>query len=101
MKNNMLSLHFEKRKQGKGTTKVDHFNGEIYTDGNGDWNTDMRGTNAKDAADAVTGTIELINRYENEFVPYVVWKPLALNDRSYETMKNKQDEFMEKMGFEL
>ena len=58
-------------------------------------------TNAKDAADAVTGTIELINRYENEFVPYVVWKPLALNDRSYETMKNKQDEFMEKMGFEL
>ena len=101
MKNNMLSLHFEKRKQGKGTTKVDHFNGEIYTDGNGDWNTDMRGTNAKDAADAVTGTIELINRYENEFVPYVVWKPLALNDRSYETMKTKQDEFMEKMGFEL
>ena len=101
MKNNMLSLHFEKRKQGKGTTKVDHFNGEIYTDGNGDWNTDMRGTNAKDAADAVTGTIELINRYENEFVPYVVWRPLALNDRSYETMKNKQDEFMEKMGFEL
>ena len=101
MKNNMLSLHFEKRKQGKGTTKVDHFNGEIYTDGNGDWNTDMRGTNAKDAADAVTGTIELINRYENEFVPYVVWKPLALNDRSYETMKNKQDEFMEKMGFEI
>lgn len=101
MKNNMLSLHFEKRKQGKGTTKVDHFNGEIYTDGSGDWNTDMRGTNAKDAADAVTGTIELINRYENEFVPYVVWKPLALNDRSYETMKNKQDEFMEKMGFEL
>lgn len=101
MKNNMLSLHFEKRKQGKGTTKVDHFNGEIYTDGNGDWNTDMRGTNAKDAADAVTGTIELINRYENEFVPYVVWKPLALNDRSYETMKTKQDEFMEKMGFGL
>ena len=101
MKNNMLSLHFEKRKQGKGTTKVDHFNGEIYTDGNGDWNTDMRGTNAKDAADAVTGTIELINRYENEFVPYVVWKPLALNDRSYETMKNKQDEFMEKMGFDF
>ena len=101
MKNNMLSLHFEKRKQGKGTTKVDHFNGEIYTDGNGDWNTDMRGTNAKDAADAVTGTIELINRYENEFVPYVVWKPLALNDRSYETMKTKQDEFMEKMGFDL
>ena len=51
----MLSLHFEKRKQGKGTTKVDHFNGEIYTDGNGDWNTDMRGTNAKDAADAIPG----------------------------------------------
>lgn len=100
MKNNMLSLHFEKRKQGKGTTKVDHFSGEIYTDGNGDWNTDMRGTNAKDAADAVTGTIELINRYENEFVPYIVWKPMALNDRSYETMKIKQDEFMEKMGFD-
>lgn len=101
MKNNMLSLHFEKRKQGKGTTKVDHFSGEIYTDGNGDWNTDMRGTNAKDAADAVTGTIELINRYENEFIPYIVWKPMALNDRSYETMKTKQDEFMEKMGFSI
>lgn len=101
MKNNMLSLHFEKRKQGKGTTKVEHFSGEIYTDGNGDWDSDMRGTNAKDAADAVTGTIELINRYENEFVPFVVWKPLALNDRSYETMKTKQDEFMEKMGFDF
>ncbi len=101
MKNNMLSLHFEKRKQGKGTTKVEHFSGEIYTDGNGDWDSDMRGTNAKDAADAVTGTIELINRYENEFVPFVIWKPLALNDRSYETMKTKQDEFMEKMGFDF
>lgn len=98
-KNNMRSIQMVKRKGGKGTTKIDHMNGEIVTDGDGNWNTDMRGVNAKDALDAIVGSIELINRYDNEYVPHVIWKPHALNDRSYSTMKKKQDEFMKQQGF--
>lgn len=97
-KNNMKSIQMVKRKQS-GTTKIDHMNGDIVTDGDGNWETDQRGVNAKDSLDAVCGSIELINRYDNEFIPFIEWKPHALNDRSYETMKKKQDEFMAKSNF--
>ena len=95
-KNNMKSIQMVKRKTGKQTTKIEHMNGDIVTDGDGNWDTDQRGVNAKDALDSIVGSIELINRYDNEFIPFVVWKPHSLNDRSYETMKKRQSEFLNK-----
>ena len=95
----MKSIQMVKRKTGKQTTKIDHMNGEIVTDGDGNWETDQRGINAKDALDSIVGSIELINSYDNEFIPFTVWKPHSLNDRSYETMKKRQAEFLNKSNF--
>ena len=96
----MKSIQMVKRKK-RGDTKIDHMQGEIVTDGDGNWETDMRGINAKDSLDSVVASIELINRYSNEFVPYTVWKPNGNKSRDYDTMKSKSDELLESLGMTL
>ena len=100
LKNNMKSIQMVKRKK-RGDTKIDHMQGEIVTDGDGNWETDMRGINAKDSLDSVVASIELINRYSNEFVPYTVWKPNGNKSRDYDTMKSKSDELLESLGMTM
>lgn len=99
VKNNMKSIQVVKRKSGK--SKVDHMQGEIVTQGDGNWNTDMRGVNAKDALDSITAAIWLLNKYSNEYIPYVVWNPETNKARDYETLKQKTNSFLEKAGFSM
>ena len=100
VKNNMKSIQVVKRK-GSGKPKIDHMSGEIVTQGDGNWNTDMRGVNAKDALDSITAAITLLNKYSNEYLPYVVWNPETNKARDYETLKQKTNSFLEKSGFAM
>ena len=96
----MKSIQVVKRK-GSGKPKIDHMSGEIVTQGDGNWNTDMRGVNAKDALDSITAAITLLNKYSNEYLPYVVWNPETNKARDYETLKQKTNSFLEKSGFAM
>ena len=98
VKNNMKSIQVVKRK-GSGKPKIDHMNGEIVTQGDGNWATDMRGVNAKDALDSITAAIWLLNKYSNEYIPYVVWNPETNKSRDYDTLKQKTNDFLSKTGF--
>lgn len=100
LKNNMQSIQMVKRKK-KGDTKIDHTQGEIVTDGDGTWENDTRGINAKDALDSVVASIELINLHSNEFIPYTIWKPDSSKDRDYNTMKEKSDNLLNSLGMIL
>ena len=100
VKNNMKSIQVVKRK-GSGKPKIDHMSGEIVTQGDGNWNTDMRGVNAKDALDSITAAIWLLNKYSNEYIPYVVWNPETNKSRDYNTLKQKTNDFLAKTGFAM
>lgn len=101
LKNNMKSLQMTKRKGPSGKTKIDHMNGDIVNDGDGNWATDMRGVNAKDCSDAVAGAITLLNTYSNEYVPFKTWQPEEVFDRSYDNMKKQADAMIGKFGLSI
>lgn len=71
LKNNMKSLKMSKRKSG--STKIDHMNGDIVNEGDGNWETSIVGSNAKDACDPVVANIELLNKYSDLYIPFCVW----------------------------
>jgi hypothetical protein len=98
MKNNMKSLYQSRRKR-TNTMKIDHFPGALTYDFTGDWTIDIAGSNAKDCCDAVTGNIELLGRYENEFIPSKIWKKEDIYDRDYDTLKVKNNDILNKYKF--
>lgn len=97
-KNNMKSLYSAKRKR-TGTVKIDHFAGDLVYDYSGDWAIDTAGVNAKDATDAIVANIDLLNTYEQEFVPYKIWKKDEIFDRDYDTIKDKSNTLLNKFNF--
>jgi hypothetical protein len=97
-KNNMKSLYQSRRKR-TGTMKIDHFPGDLIYDYSGDWLVDQAGVNAKDTCDAITGNIELLGIYEQEFVPSKIWKKEEIYDRDYDTIKDKNTSILNKYKF--
>jgi hypothetical protein len=97
-KNNMKSLYQSRRKR-TGTMKIDHFPGDLVSDWTGDWLTDSAGRNAKDCTDAIVGNIELLSRYEQEFIPSKIWKKEDIYERDYDTLKTKNNNILDKMRF--
>jgi hypothetical protein len=97
-KNNMRSLYQSRRKR-TGTMKIDHFPGDLIYDYSGDWTIDLAGQNAKDTCDAIAGNIELLNIFEQEFIPTKIWKKEEIYDRDYDSIKNKNNSVLDKMKF--
>jgi hypothetical protein len=97
-KNNMKSLYQARRKR-TGTMKIEHFPGDLVYDYSGDWMVDQAGVNAKDTTDAIAGNIELLNTFENEFVPSKIWKKEEIYERDYDSLKEKSDGVLNKFNF--
>jgi hypothetical protein len=100
MRNNMRSLYLSKRKSG--STKIDHFNGDLGLDFTGDWDKDktsQAGYNAKDAADTIAANCGLLAIHANEFTPITTWTPTGVIDRSYDTVKKGADSYLKAAGF--
>jgi hypothetical protein len=97
MKNNMKSLHMEKRKIS-GSVKVEHFKGDLVYDWTGDWATDLAGVNAKDGCDAVASNMWLMGVYSDHFPATHTFNPDEVLDRSYESIKKKSDSMLSKMS---
>jgi hypothetical protein len=95
-KNNMKSIQMAKRKSG--SLKIDHINGELVNDGDGKWDTDLRGINAKDCLDATVSSVQLLRKYPEHYIPYKVWNQKADIDNSYEALSKKKDNFLNNMG---
>lgn len=100
LKNNLKSLHMTTRRGGK-SKKIDHTYGETVVESTGNWATDMRGINAKDAADSVVDSIWLIDKYSDSFIPYVTWNPDSQKSRDYDTVKSKTMDFLKGRGFNV
>lgn len=99
VKNNMKSL-YQARRKGTNTPKIEHFPGDLNHDWeSGDWFTCQAGVNAKDTTDAISGNIQLINTYIQDFVPSKIWNPHASYERTYESLKEKSDDLLKKMNF--
>jgi len=110
LKNNMSSLQMQKRsKNGEknaGSAKVEHMTGDIVTTGPTLWTYDetswkmmKNGINAKDGTDSVVGTIELLNKYSNEYVPTSIWVPDTIKEKNYVNAKIDAKKLMDKLGF--
>ncbi len=97
VKNNMKSIQMTKRKQ-TGTTKIDHMKGNIVHQDDSPWELNQIGINAKDALDAVVGSLYLINKYSEKFVPYKKWNPNFIRDTSSEGRKESIGNVGHKMG---
>jgi hypothetical protein len=99
LKNNLKSLQIVKRKQGKGTLKIDHTKGELITSGDTNWETSLIGRNAKDSSDSTAASVYLLTLYPEKFVPYKVWGPVKLH--TYESAKDSTKTIMEKLGLRI
>lgn len=97
VKNNMKSIQMTKRKQ-TGTTKIDHMKGDLVHNDEAPWELNQIGVNAKDALDAVVGSLYLINKYSEKFVPYKKWNPNFIRDTSSEGRKDSIGNVGRKMG---
>jgi hypothetical protein len=97
-KNNMKSLYTARRKRSN-TPKIDHFPGDLTYDFTGNWENDVAGKNAKDTTDAIAGNIELLNTYEQEFIPIKVWKKEEIYERDYDSIKLKNDKLLNNFNF--
>lgn len=97
-KNNMKSLYQHRRKR-TGSMKIEHFYGDLVYDYLGNWDSDMAGQNAKDITDAVAANIELMNTYENEFIPFHEWNPSGNHNRDYDYIKEKNEGMLSNMNF--
>lgn len=101
VKNNMKSLHQERRKN-TGTLKIEHFKGDLNYDWqNGTWETCQAGINAKDTTDAIAANIQCINTYIQDFVPNKIWNPNAVFERTYDNLKNKNLELLNSMNLSI
>jgi hypothetical protein len=85
-------------KRKSGSLKIDHINGELVNDGDGKWDTDLRGINAKDCLDATVSSVQLLRKYPEHYIPYKVWNQKADIDNSYEALSKKKDNFLNNMG---
>ncbi|MBR6612044.1 MAG: hypothetical protein IKK93_07390 [Campylobacter sp.] len=99
VKNNMKSLHEVRRKQ-TGTIKIDHFDGDLdYEWEKGNWQSNnVTGYNAKDATDAITGNIWLMNLYSNEFIPQKFFYKDAQFERTVENIEKKNASLLSSMN---
>lgn len=99
VKNNMKSLHEVRRKQ-TGTIKIDHFDGDLdYEWEKGNWQSNtVTGYNAKDATDAITGNIWLMNLYSNEFIPQKFFYKDAQFERTVENIEKKNANLLSSMN---
>ncbi len=78
VKNNLKSLKIVKPNTKTGRIKVDHEDARpVITAGNTDWEKSMIGFFAKDATDAIAGSVELLRRYHP--VAYDTWDPAKLD----------------------
>jgi hypothetical protein len=106
VKNNLLSLQYSKRKSG--SVKVDHKKGKnVYTDtfcqagapySDLAWTESKVGYLAKDTTDSIAASICLLDTYENDYMPRKIWDPGASLVRTYESVKNQTDVFLQSMG---
>jgi len=97
VKNNMKSLQMTKRKQSD-TSKIDHMKGDLVYDWSENWETDRAGVYAKDALDAVCGTIMLLETYGNEYPPVYAWDLEGSSGRTIESVNAKMEETLGKIG---
>ncbi len=99
VKNNMKSLHEVRRKQ-TGTIKIDHFDGDLdYEWEKGNWQSNVvTGYNAKDATDAITGNIWLMNLYSNEFIPQKFFYKDAQFERTVDSIEKKNANLLSSMN---
>lgn len=99
VKNNMKSLHEVRRKQ-TGTVKIDHFEGDLdYEWEKGNWKSNVAtGYNAKDATDAITGNIWLMNLYSNEFIPQKFFYKDAQLERTVVGIEKKNKDLLNSMN---
>jgi len=85
LKNNLLSLVEVKNERGR--TKIDHTNGRMVYEDNGDWNRSLMGINAKDASDSFVGSAyTLIAELENS-IPQYTWR----DEQSLQSDQNDED----------
>ena len=96
VKNNMKSLKMTKRKT-TGTVKIDHNLGEIYPNSE----SEMWGLNAKDATDCIASNIQLLNAFDNIFIPTKAWNDELINGNNYEDQKKKLDNLLASMGLTI
>ena len=106
VKNNLLSLQYSKRKSG--SVKVDHKKGKnVYTDtfcqagapySDLAWTESKVGYLAKDTTASIAASICLLDTYENDYMPRKIWDPGASLVRTYESVKNQTDVFLQSMG---
>ena len=98
LKNNLKSLQIIRRKDadGKktGSQKVDHTSGEIVLEGSTAWETSLIGIHAKDISDAVCACCELLRKHD--VVPYEMWAPELIKERTREDAKNQINALLEK-----
>jgi hypothetical protein len=100
LKNNLKSLQIVKRKQGKGTLKIEHTKGEIVTSGDAKWETALHGKNAKDTSDACAASVYLLTMYPEKFVPYKVWES-SIKLHTYENSMNDTKAVMRQLGLQI
>jgi hypothetical protein len=99
VKNNMKSLH-QVRRKSTGSLKIDHFIGDLnYDFQTGDWESCTAGINAKDTTDAIAANIELLSKYDVDFVPSKNWDPTIEFNRSYDNIRKKNIEYMSNNNF--
>lgn len=72
VKNNLRSLHWTKR-ANSGTSKIDHFHGDVQLVGDQEWSTSQIGYNAKDNTDTIAENAMLLHKHMTEFQTTKVW----------------------------
>lgn len=97
VKNNMKSIQMVKRKQ-TGTTKIDHMKGDLVHQDDNPWELNQIGINAKDSLDAVVGSLYLMEKHSEDFIPYKKWYRYQVKDTSDEGRKESVVNIMNKLG---
>lgn len=102
VKNNLKSLKIVKPNTKTGRIKVDHEDARpVVTAGSTEWEKSMIGFFAKDATDAIAGSVELLRRYHP--VAYDSWEPARLDSMFNATAekadaKKKMQSFLSSKG---
>ena len=89
VKNNLKSLKLVKPNSKTGRLKVDHEDSQpTILSGSLNWDKSLIGFYAKDATDAIAGSIELLRRYHP--IAFDIWEPEKL-DSSQNLVKEQQE----------
>ena len=89
VKNNLKSLKLVKPNSKTGRVKVDHEDSQpTILSGSLNWDKSLIGFYAKDATDAIAGSIELLRRYHP--IAFDIWEPEKL-DSSQNLVKEQQE----------